>query len=393
MATVRTDNSEAIYRVDRVSFGTPDTMRRLKPAERTSDGFLIVEGIAAIPGVYEYDTAEGGVVRELVEADVLSDAAGLTTMAAKPVTFFHPPEQLVTPKTAGKHAVGTVLDAKPMDGMVHVRMVIHRADGIGALEAGIRDLSCGYVTHVERSPGVWTAPDGSQVTYDQRQTSRTYNHLAILPAGRHGQAARARLDASGETTEHEAAPMKIKKLIRIDGNTSTTIECESDVAEAIDLLVAARDAATSRADAAEATAKRLEGEAAAHKAAAETARADAEKVRAESSPEALQRRADARAALVGTAVKAGCVEAEVAKLDELGIKRAALTKRYPTMKVDGMEAGALEGAWTVLASELAAASPLSPLASTVPRGDEGSRNEDVFAFDYAATLRGEAPKK
>src|SRR5690606_25874157 len=58
-----------------------------------------------------------------------------------------------------------------------------------------REVSCGYRCLVDETPGV--TPEGER--YDRVQRRIRYNHVAIVPEGRAGEAVALRMDAAGNT--------------------------------------------------------------------------------------------------------------------------------------------------------------------------------------------------
>jgi hypothetical protein len=173
----------------------------LLPAETTPEGYLLVEGIVARPGVYVYRRPDGSTHRELIPLTTLADAASASTLARKPVTLAHP-DAPVTPNTVGVVGVGdvgeevTVLDT----GHVRVRFAVRRADAIAAVRSGVVELSPGYDVEIEVAPGV----DPTWGPYDAIQRRRSYNHLAIVDAARGGAVCRLRIDSEDALMENEA---------------------------------------------------------------------------------------------------------------------------------------------------------------------------------------------
>jgi len=390
IANRRTDQAEALWlrRDDRMSVSA----EQLRRAHRTTEGFLVLDAFAARPGVYEY--SEGGrVVRELIDGEILHRAEDLGTLGRKPVTLLHPTGP-VTPQTVRAHMVGAVGEHITItaDGFVQVTLAVHRDDAIAAIEGGVREISCGYYPVIDRKPGVWTAPDGTSHAYDQRQIARSYEHLALVPAGRHGPEVRARLDGSSDQGPSGDA-MKIKRKIRLDAKSTTDIEAEQDIIDAVIALEAHRDAETARADAAAAELATVSGKLAATEAELAKAKTDAAEAAKANAPEELQKRADARAELVAVAVKAGVPAEDAKKLDGIDLRKRIVAARYPAMKVDAMEASAIDGAYAVVVAQLDAepASGLAGMARTVtqPHRDAGPEREQP----YWDQLRGIQPAK
>lgn len=268
------------------------------------DGTLLVEGMAAREGVYEYRTPRG-TVRELVTLEALQgDATGL---ARRVVTLDHPDPTTypkgVTPENVDKLGVGDT-DGEVVvgdGGFTKVKIAVRRKDAIDAIRAGTQELSPGYAVRLDRTPG--THPVHGR--YDQRQVGRSYNHLAIVDRARGGREIRLRADSavattvislpgstganpSGATPQGATVNPGFLRLLTLLGVTSRV---DSDNA-AIEACVGALDS-KARADQAEAG-----------KLAAEKTRADTEKARADAAEAKLQAFKDAETARVDTAERA-----------------------------------------------------------------------------------------
>lgn len=170
----------------------------LRNAVRTAEGYYLVEGYVSRPGVLEYVEANGSTRRELVLPEELHRADSLETLARKPVTLEHP-DEFLTPENVGEHSVGDVdgeVEIERLNGFVRVKMAVRRADGIAAIDAGICELSPGYVCDLDPTPG--THPEFGP--YDAIQRNRRYNHTAITRAGRAGPQVRLRKDSAVQST-------------------------------------------------------------------------------------------------------------------------------------------------------------------------------------------------
>jgi hypothetical protein len=313
------------YRTDRASMGS---------AQRTADGFLRVPATLAIEGVYQYTREDGTVRREYVSADVLRAA-----IAGIPVTLGHP-DGMVTPGNARELMRGVVTgtiatDRKQLD----AELVLHDAGAIEVVEKGVRELSCGYYATVEDRAGVWVDEAGVSHAYDTEQTGREYNHVAIVVMGRHGSRARVHLDGRSVNDIEEA--MKI--TVRIDG-----IDHEIEVTDA----AAGRDIkrAIEEGVKAKAETEKLQGKADALEADLAKAKAEAEKVRTDSAitPERLTQ----RLVLIDQASRLGVDRDAAMKLDEAGLRRAAVQKRYPDMKLDGRSDEAIAGMYELAVADM-----------------------------------------
>lgn len=168
------------------------TSELLKP-RWMPDGSAWFEGRAAAPGVYEYSDGRGNVIRELIDVDVLHRDEDLGTLGGAPVTLNHPPS-FVDPDNFATYAQGMTaseIEKEVEGGYVRVRLRIGRADALEAIKTKQAvELSCGYYAELDHTPGVHPRFGA----YDRRQISRTYNHLAVVPKGRHGPRVSLRAD-------------------------------------------------------------------------------------------------------------------------------------------------------------------------------------------------------
>ena len=185
---LRTDNAEPA-RVLRFDVG------ELRPPTRRPDGSLLAEGFVARPGIYVYQGANGEKRRELVPASTLADPAALATLRRVGVTLNHPPDRKVTPENSAAVLVGDVGTDVSVnaDGYLRADLAVRRADAVQAIDQGVRQLSPGYFATIDETPGV----DPEFGAYDAVQTSREYNHVAIVPNARGGVGCELRADDAG----------------------------------------------------------------------------------------------------------------------------------------------------------------------------------------------------
>ena len=191
-----------IQRIDRISVGL------LRP-HKNPDGSVWFEGRAARPGVHLYDDGNGGTIRELVDEDTLGRPDDLATLAGAPVTLNHP-RAMVTPDTYRDVAggfVGNDIEQEAAGGFVRVKVRAARRDLLDAIGSNRAvELSCGYEAEIDYTPG--EHPTFGR--YDQRQIRRVYNHLAVVPKGRHGPLVSLRVDGACERIE-DAEPWRIER--------------------------------------------------------------------------------------------------------------------------------------------------------------------------------------
>lgn len=366
-----------VYREDRGAI-------RRRP-KRTDEGYILAEGVAARPGVYTYTRADGTTFRELVDADVL--AASAAGLARKPVTVLHP-DRMVTPSTVREDMAGMTGERVLVDdGYIVVTTTITRDDGIRRIERdGWRELSCGYYADVDETPGVWTDADGVLHAYDCRQTGRKYNHLALVPRGRHGSEASLRIDSlegaavmadAAPPTPHEGAMLKF----RIDGTQYQTDDADL-VADVTRITTERDDAAAKLADATAAT-QTAQGELAATRAKLDEAEAKLAERGDGADAEKVQAAVDARLDALAVAAAVGLDVTEARKLDDVGLKRAIVAKAAP--KLDGVaeaEGAVLDGMYRATVASVSRTDGLAKLAEAfrpAKREDGGDHGNDDFA--------------
>lgn len=230
--------------------------------ERTQEGYAILRGVAAVPGVLEYHY-DDRIVRELVLKDVLSSDENIKSLIGAPLCSGHPPVA-VSSSNWTQYAKGSVRAAAwddREDGTV-VECIAQDATLIHEIiEGGLEELSCGYDVGIDQVSGVHEIYG----PYDQFQVWRRNNHLAAVHEARAGERARfhfdsadhkdktlafrgKRLDSSG--VENPKRTKKMETKIKID-----EVEFEVDQTLAIALR------AERRADAAnlERAAKEIQG--------------------------------------------------------------------------------------------------------------------------------------
>lgn len=163
--------------------------------EYTTEGYLKVPATIARVGVQAYTAKELGLSdREPNEIlyiyrspDEVFNEESLQSFAAKPVTDNHPPE-LVNATNFKKYAVGyTSEKVETLDRqLVNTFVYITDAGAIKSVEAGKCELSNGYMSDIDYTPGI--SPEGHH--YDGLQRNIRGNHVAIVEKGRAGSACR-----------------------------------------------------------------------------------------------------------------------------------------------------------------------------------------------------------
>lgn len=217
----------------------------LRPPKRLADGRLRVDAYLTRTGVFEYLNPDGTVRREYRPAEEVFHADSLSSFEAVAFTDEHPIEP-VTASNAKTYAVGWLGESVRRDGE-HVVAPIYVADTdvIGKIEAGKREVSCGYECDLEMVAGV--TPDGQR--YDAIQRNIRGNHVALVERGRAG-SARVRMDAAVmiPAAERGSVNPDPRKDPRMDELQKKLDAALADLAK----VTAERDVEKTRADKAEA---------------------------------------------------------------------------------------------------------------------------------------------
>ena len=259
----------------------------------TDNGFLKLKATVGRVGVLNYRLADGTIRRELRAPEEVFHKDSLDSLAMVPLTLDHPPRAttggLVAPSNAGDHVVGHTGENtfKVGDDRIGASVMVVHDRAIKAIEGGIRQLSPGYTTRLDHTPGVWNGQ-----AYDAVQRQIRYNHVALVERGRAGPTVSLHLDSDAEfvgddntTTTEEETPMADLVKINLDG-------VDFDVTEQ------AKQAFEARLDAKETEVKDLSTQLAEASARADALEADVESVKEQlaqaTAPEAVQSAVQAR---------------------------------------------------------------------------------------------------
>ena len=280
-------------------------------AIKTDEGFVRDAPIIGRTGILEYRNVDGSIRREYRPPEEAFNVDSLASIRGKPITQLH--HGLVTSANYfNSHPVGTVISDGRQDGNnIRADVVIY------SLDTKDRELSLGYETELEETPGV--TPEGEH--YDAIQRNIRYNHLAIVPRGRAGN---ARLNMDGNQSIEEVETMSTK--IKMDNGIEYEVPAEVKVAydamvEKADATKKDLDAMTAKFDSATAEIEKL--------------KADAEKAEADFKAkfdEAVKTTIELRS----IAQKHGIEKADEMSNDE--IKKAVVAKVHPKLNLDGKSA-------------------------------------------------------
>lgn len=191
---------------------------------KTPEGFLICKDVPiARTGTQQYRGCEfGGPVADGIynvqrpEAEVF-DRAAVASFEGKPVCDEHPEED-VTPDNYGRYMKGVCRDVRRGDGDLSnclvADLVIYDADLINKIEAGKREISCGYDC-------LWNPTSDS--SYAQLEIRG--NHVAVVDRGRAGHKVAIRDTADDEKGGKKMSKSLIGRILRaLARDESTTPE-------------------------------------------------------------------------------------------------------------------------------------------------------------------------
>ena len=275
---------------------------KLDSDSRDANGFYRDTPIVGRSGLLKY-YVNGKERIEYRPPEEAFKADSLATLMGVPITNKHPKTLVGNDNFKNSKPIGAVLSEgrKDGDGNIVADIVIYDLEQCGKN----RELSCGYTVETIEKAG--TTPDGQR--YDAIQTNIVYNHLAVVPRGRAGNA-KLHLDSEGNQIKEEQT---MKKYV-VDGKE---FEIEEELSAHLDAMISAKDK--------EIAEKSVELEKA-------KANADAKDAEIAKLKEGFGDAVKARIALERTGEKFG-----VEKMDEKSdkeIKVSVVNKVYPDVKLD-----------------------------------------------------------
>lgn len=315
-------------------------------------GFWRGETTIAKVGVYEYSDGVR-TWREFVPPETLADDAWLDSMSLAPVTLEHPPE-LVNADNVKRYGVGTLGGKVEFDdGCNEADIVVQDAAAVGAVQKGMREVSCGYLCAVEWVAGEWLDSFGIAHPYDAVQRQRIGNHLALTQRGRQGDTVALRGDSA---------------VFRGDG--AAWMVPMADKNEGLQAKLDAADAKTSELQA-KCDSLQAKLDAAAQQVADATAKLDAAKTDAYNEGKAFASLELQAKAVCGDDYKADGKDAKAVKLDML----AALKVTVPEAHKDSADyvAARLDAALEAVANQTTAT---IANAATI-KGDAAGSTADI----------------
>lgn len=384
------------------------TVRRLQlgalrmDTKRTVEGYLRCDATIAKTGCQLYRLPGGGSRTEYRPPDEVFNADALMSAEEAPITFtpdswnWHPPEPL-NAKNARKYTVGWTGSQVKQDGaFVKTSVKIFDEKAIEAAESGkATELSCGYNCDLDFTPG--TSPEGEK--YDAIQRNIRVNHVAMVNKARAGSEVRLRLDAADnadlDLPKPDEGNKRMPKTMKIDGVEVSDIPdlaaqlFEKERKNHADALTAAQKAHTddnAAKDKLLAESKSALDKEKARADAAESAKATAEKARNDAEdPKRLDAIVTQRVELFGKVKAVLGNEFKPDGKDSLTLKKEALAKLAPEIKLDGRSTDYIEGLFDFSYSNFAKLNP----AAVVQMGinPPPNPNDPVLHSDGGAGAR------
>lgn len=311
----------------------------------TDEGFLRVPGKAARTGIQEYlawelglkDREPNDIIRVYRPPEEVFNDESLLTYLGADVTNDHP-SAMVNPSTYRNSSVGVVTSAGRQDGdFVVVDMVIKDKDAIKAVEYGKCELSAGYTSLYDDTPGC--TPEGEP--YDFRQTQIKINHVAIVDRARAGAMARIFDEERGRV------------MLKIDICDGVSIEVEdAKQAEAIQFVVSKSKEAQAALNAASAKTDAVQAQ-------LDSANEKIAELTAQVGDEVIKARVEAIAKVSVDARKVAGDEFTCDSVDPVAIKRAALAVKRPSVDWADKSAAYVEAAFDMAVEE-----PVKPVVDS-----------------------------
>lgn len=355
----------------------------LDAPKTTPEGFYALRARAARTGLYDYAGHEVDpqnehglrdkpIVKVYRSGDQVFHKASMATFIGKPITNDHP-STAVTPDNWREHARGTIVGVAREGEYISFDLVLTDAAAINAVKSGKRELSNGYQTTLDFTPG--TTPEG--LSYDVRQTAIIGNHCAIVDRGRAGPECRI-ADAIAVCDANPAAVAALQEGNAVKKITLDGLQVDLSDADAVSAAIAKLQDKASNAEAALADATAKLSTAAGEKAALEKQLADAN---AKLEPASLDKLVADRAALI---VKAKAIKSDIVTdgKNDADIRKEVVTAKLGDAAAD-MDDAAISGAFAVLSADVKKATPEIHNLPSVTATDAQSAEAKAFADSVA----------
>ncbi|WP_448510334.1 DUF2213 domain-containing protein [Immundisolibacter sp.] len=319
---------------------------------RTPQGFLRIPTRLTRTGVFKYRNADGSVSLQLRHPDDVFKEESIATLRGVPFTNEHP-KKLVDPKTVKAASVGWLSDNIEKD-MIYLKgdVIIADEKAIEEVESGKREVSCGYTSDVVDEKGFYNGEE-----YNCRQTNIVYNHVSLVKKGRAGSNVKLQLDSDeAELIDENNSSQEGDKMAKIKiGNCD--FECSAEMADAFNKQMKENQDTMdglkkqmadmmpkNDADKMQAKCDTLEAEVKELKTKMDSAQTDESKVKEQ---------VKARVALITQATKHVKAETKLDDMSDLEIKKAVLTEKRPSLKLDGQSEAYISAAYDMVVADSA----------------------------------------
>jgi len=366
--------STEVRRFDRIQLGT---------IKRLDDGTITSTAVITRAGIFKYRRADGSIQLELRPPEEVFHADSMASARMLPITNDHPKSVFIEPATAKELSIGfTGENVAREDNNLAVPVKINTEEGIGAVDAGRRQFSCGYSAEVFKEDGLW---EGER--YDAIQRNIRYNHLALVDQGRAGEVASLRLDgADAFQVEETSAPSNeadpkgpkgrntMPAKVKLDNGLS--YDCADEVAVEFQQKCDALASANAKLEAAEKATVEMKSD-------RDKLQGKVEELESQVKDfdkkldEAVKAGVEARSKILDQAKKIITKDDEQKKLDGMTvaeIREAAILAARPDAKLDGYSEDRLDGMFEAIVD----AGPTSKQQQNGRTlGGDGTRREDA----------------
>lgn len=326
----RLDRAEAVSSVVRVDRST------FPKVSKTPEGYLRGEAISTRLGVFLYVNPDGSIRRELRHPDDVLKTDSLETLKMLPITVDHPdgakyPSRLVSSDNVAELSVGMTGENYRVDGRhIITPLTITHPNGIEAVQNGAQELSLGYTVELVPEQGVYNGEE-----YTHRQTNITYNHLALVPQARAGNAARLNLDGAAVQSIDLPGELKMSKelvTVNLDG---LNYDAAPEVAKALQAAQKRLDEAKEEKTDMEAKRADMQKKIDEYQAKIDEMTEEMKKMKESNSDSAISEAVSKRIALIEKASKVVTDSAELSGKNERQIMEVAIKTKHKDVALDG----------------------------------------------------------
>lgn len=187
METIPHINTDWEYRADSGKLGEWQV---------TPEGYLVANAKIARIGIQEYQNSDGTLRREFRPPEEVANLDSLKTLCDLPISIEHPPVMLDS-SNVRQFMVGWNGAVTYDGGFVSTKVKLTDREAVkSALDGGRIELSVGYVTKLDWTPGMWQGQK-----YDAVQRNIRGNHIALTVKARGGSDLRLYPEGSRKDSE------------------------------------------------------------------------------------------------------------------------------------------------------------------------------------------------